>query len=69
MSSKISINITIDKTTNNTLEDILQEKIKITKTQHITAFSNKSQLMDYILKLGLIQYKTARDEDEHGAIL
>lgn len=69
MGSKISVNITIAVSSNNAIEELLKEKIKITKTQHITAFSNKSQFIDYLIKLGLIQYKTARDNDETGSIL
>ena len=67
--SKISLNITIDKESNDTIEDLLKEKIKITKNQHIKAFSNKSQLIDYLLKLGMIQYKTARENDDTGTLL
>ncbi|NOR85435.1 hypothetical protein GQ473_04905 [archaeon] len=67
--AKISLNITIDSESNNTLEDLLTEKIKITNTQHIKAFSNKSQLIDYLIKLGLVQYKNARENDDTGTLL
>ncbi|RLG23800.1 hypothetical protein DRN76_04895 [Methanosarcinales archaeon] len=69
MGSKDTLNITIDKTTHNALKEILEEKIKITDKSHINAFSNKSQLIDYLLKLGLIQYKESREKDETGTIL
>ena len=66
---KISLNITIDKESDDTLEELLKEKIKITKNQHITAFSNKSQLINYLIKIGMIQYKDARENDITGTLL
>lgn len=67
--AKVPLNITIDKETDDTLNELLKENIKITPKNYIKAYSNKSQLMDYLLKLGLIQYKTSREKDGTGTIL
>lgn len=69
MGSKDTLNITIDKSSHHAIKEILEEKIKITSKSHISAFSNKSQLIDYLIKLGLVQYKEAREKDDTGTIL